>query len=54
MWATNPAPRASPAASTGQVRDGGHRGASVSAVHTRPTAPSTKTVPTLSMRLAGR
>ena len=29
----------------GQVRDSGHRGASVSALHTGPTAPSTRTVP---------
>ena len=54
MWATNAAARTSPAASIGQVRDGGHPGASVSAVHTSPTAPSTRTVPTLSMRQEGR
>ena len=54
MRATNTAPITSPAASTGQVRDGGHRGASVSAVHTSPTAPSTRTVPTPSMRLPAR
>ena len=54
MWATNTAARTSPAASTGQVRDGGHRGASVSAVHTSPTAHSTRTAPTPSMRQPGR
>ena len=54
MWATNAAARTSPAASTGQVRDGGHPGASVSAVHTSPTAPSTRTVPTPSARRPGR
>ena len=54
MWATNATARTSPAASTGQVRDGGHPGASVSAVHTSPTAPSASTAPTPSMRQPDR
>ncbi len=49
MWATNATAIARPVASTGQVRDAGHPGASVSAVHTSPTAPRTRTVPTPSM-----
>src|SRR5437588_8216266 len=50
MWATNAAARTSPVASTGQVRDGGQPGASVSAVHTSPTAPSTRSAPAPSTR----
>ena len=53
MCTTNVTARTSPTATTSQVRAGGHPGASVSAVHTSPTAPRTSSAPTPSMRQPG-